>query len=169
MLPSIYNSGKMVASQAPAPSLPTANLGGTAPTAPVAVTMPAAQPPMFTAASFTQSVGNSPAVAAPTPQANLGMRPAATNLPTFAVGTTIDLDGQAFGEAVGRVRLSVGMISVTATVIDWNNDAVRVELPELELSGSTNATIEVFDAAGNSVVRSELRLTPVKNAVALAK
>ena len=166
MLPSIYDSGKMVPSTAPAPPLPTPTAAPTA--APVAS-------PVFQQASLTQApvaplVANvNPAPVSPASDSQLAIRPAAANnLPSFPAGSLIDLDGQQFGSAEGRVRLSIGVMTLPANVIDWNANQVRVQLPELELSGAADASIEVIDAAGNSIVRSSLRITPATARLALA-
>jgi hypothetical protein len=129
MLPSVSPNGMMVQSRAPAPFVDaTPGVGVTNPTAKFT------QPNSVTPTSLASSV----AVAATEPA-----------LPSIAVGSTLVLDGQVFGETTGVARLRIGGLSLPIEVLEWTNTSAKIRLPEVDLTSPMKAEIEVLRADGS--------------------
>jgi hypothetical protein len=129
MLPSVSPNGVMSQSRAPAPFVDaTPGVGVTNPTA-----------------KFTQPNG----VTSKSLVSNVTAATAEPALPSVAVGSTLVLDGQVFGEAAGVARLRVGGLSLPIEVLEWTNTSAKIRLPEVDLTSPMKAEIEVLRADGS--------------------
>lgn len=140
MLPVVNSNGSLAASNAPAG-------------APFIAEAPAAAPVQSSQPS------------APSANVQLQSEP---SLPNVAVGSTLALDGQQFGSEQGAVRLRISGMSLPAEVIEWDATSLKVKLPEMDLTSSMRADIEVIRADGSLASQSAIQLTPAVNRLALS-
>ncbi len=146
MLPSVSANGVLSASRAPMPFVDATNGGPfTSPTA--KLTTPKSLP--------TSNLASNVTVATTEP-----------SLPNVAVGSTLVLDGQLFGETQGVARLRVGGLSLPIEVLEWTNSSAKIRLPEVELTGAMKAEIEVLRADGSVASKSAIELTPANSRLA---
>src|SRR5690606_3887051 len=118
------------------------------------------QPP----AAPTQTVSSQ----TPVQQASLGIRQAPErSRPTFPTGSELVLDGQAFGEVTGGVRLMVGPMAMPVRIANWSASEVAIQLPTMELTGPADAELMVTDAAGKVITRSPIRIVPSQTRLAI--
>ena len=76
------------------------------------------------------------------------------------LGSVIMLNGQSFGGQPGGVRLRLSGMALPIQVVEWTPNAVKAQLPQIELTGLTLADIEVVRPDG-----SLASTTPVELAV----
>jgi hypothetical protein len=146
MLPSVSPNGVMTASRAPAPFVDaTPGVGVTNPTAKFT------KPNSGTQTSLASNV----AVAASEPA-----------LPSVAVGSTLVLDGQVFGETAGVARLRIGGLSLPIEVLEWTNTSAKIRLPEVDLASPMKAEIEVLRADGSVASTTAVELKPTADRLA---
>ena len=108
MLPSVSANGVLSASRAPMPFVDATNGGPfTNPTAKLTTPKSLA----------TSNLASNVTVAATEP-----------SLPNVAVGSTLVLDGQLFGETQGVARLRVGGLSLPIEVLEWTNSSAKIRL-----------------------------------------
>lgn len=93
-------------------------------------------------------------------------KPVEVALPKVAVGSTLVLDGQVFGEERGVARLRVGGLALPVEVIEWTNTSAKVRLPIVELTSATKADIEVLRADGSVAATTGVELNPAANRLA---
>ena len=141
MLPVVNTDGSLTASSAPAG------------TPFVAETPAAARAPAVSSQS-----------SAPSANIQIDSEP---SLPSVAVGSTLALDGVQFGSEQGAVRLRISGLSMAAEVIEWNATSLKVKLPELDLTSSMRADIEVIRADGSLASQSSVQLTPAVSRLAM--
>jgi hypothetical protein len=65
------------------------------------------------------------------------------------LGSVIMLNGQSFGPQPGGVRLRVSGMILPIQVVEWTPNAVKAQLPQIELTGVTLADIEVVRPDGS--------------------
>jgi hypothetical protein len=138
MLPSVSSNGVLSASRAPMPFVDA--------TTPIASNIPTAklsQPKFAPARNLASSA---------TP---IATEPA---LPSVAVGSTLVLDGQVFGETAGVARLRVGGLSLPIEVLEWTNNSVKIRLPEVDLTSPMKAEIGVLRADGSAASTTAIEL-----------
>ncbi len=151
MLPSISAIGTLGASNAPAAMADFTGTIGTAFSAPVNTTPSFAMPASFTSpASIT-----APAVEQPRTK--------------IAVGSTLLVDGQAFGDKPGVARLRVSGLSLPVEVLEWSTGSVKIRLPQVELASATVGDIEVLRADGSLASRTAVELTTANAQLAFGK
>ena len=169
MLPAIASNGSLSMSRSPAADavysgqFPTAymNVGAT----PTALTTPSqfATPNRFTPptqfAAPTEFTSTTPATESP----------AEPPRSKVTVGSTLLVDGQTFGDKAGVARLRVSGLSMPIEVLEWTNGAVKIRLPQVELTSATNADIEVVRADGNVASKTGIELNAATVQVALDK
>jgi len=90
-------------------------------------------------------------------------------IPSVAVGSTLLVEGQAFGPEKGTVKLHFGNVSLPVEIIEWTATAAKVQLPKLDVSAPTTADLEITLANGTLATKSTLRLSPGTNQVVLNK
>lgn len=136
--------------------------------------MPGAGQPNFgQPTNFGQPNGAAPKIEDPT--ANLNSAPTANvrtvsteeRLPSVAIGSVLTLDGQSFGNERGIVRLKVGGITLPIQALEWNATLVKIQLPQLDLSGAMKAEIEVLRADSSLASKSTIELTPAVSRLAM--
>jgi hypothetical protein len=152
MLPSVSANGVLSASRAPMPFVDA--------TSPTNYSNPVAklsQPKTIVNSNFSNS----------NLAANVTVAPTTPSLPSVAVGSTLVLDGQVFGESQGIARLRVGGLSLPIEVLEWTNSSAKIRLPEVELTGAMKAEIEVLRADGSMASKSAVELTPANSRLAL--
>ena len=81
-------------------------------------------------------------------------------LPSVATGSSLSLDGQQYGAEKGVVRLRVNNVALPVEVLDWSTTSAKVRLPQIDVTGSTKAVIEVVRADGSLASTSAVELTP---------
>lgn len=109
-----------------------------------------------------------PAPAAPAaPAANIRVESAEASLPSVAIGSVLVLDSASLGSEPGSVRLRISGVSLPVEVLEWTGGSAKIRLPEMELSESLRAEIEVLRADGSLASRSAIRLTPAATRLAL--
>lgn len=86
----------------------------------------------------------------------------------IAVGGTLLVDGQVFGEKPGLGRLQVNGFTLPVEVLGWSPSAVKIRLPQLKLTGATMADIEVLRADGSLASKTAIELTTAVEHVALS-
>jgi hypothetical protein len=152
MLPSVSANGVLSASRAPMPFV-----DGTTPTNYNNSTAKISQPKSIVNSNFANSNLAAKVTAAPT----------TPSLPSVAVGSTLVLDGQVFGETQGSARLRVGGLSLPIEVLEWTNSSAKIRLPEVELTGAVKAEIEVLRSDGSMASKSAVELTAANSRLAL--
>jgi hypothetical protein len=85
-----------------------------------------------------------------------------------AVGSTLVLDGQEFGNEQGVARLRVAGLALPVEVLEWTTSSAKIRLPKFEVTGATTAEIEVLRADGSLASKSSIQLTPAADRLALA-
>jgi hypothetical protein len=103
-----------------------------------------------------------------TPPSNTTTPPAPPRA-KVAVGSTLLVDGQTFGDKSGSARLSVSGLSLPVEVIEWTTGAVKIRLPKLDVTGSAPADLEVVRADGSLASKTGVELTTASVQVALGK
>jgi hypothetical protein len=83
-----------------------------------------------------------------------------------AVGATITLRGEAFGEKTGRVAMRVGDLLLGAKVTKWEDKAVTITLQQVGLAGAAKAKFLILKADGKLATEVPFELVPPQNAVA---
>ena len=146
MLPSVSANGVLSASRAPMPFV-DATSGGPFNNPTAKLTTPKSLP--------TSNLASNVTVATTEP-----------SLPSVAVGSTLVLDGQVFGEVQGIARLRVGGLSLPIEVLEWTNSSAKIRLPEVELTGAMKAEIEVLRSDGSVASKSAIELTPAADRLA---
>lgn len=86
-----------------------------------------------------------------------------------ALGSILMLNGQAFGDRAGGARLRISGMALPIEVIEWTPSAVKVRLPQFELTSITPAEIEVLRADGSLASKSAVELTPAPAQLALGQ
>jgi hypothetical protein len=85
------------------------------------------------------------------------------------VGSIVVLNGSAFGPMAGSARLRVGGMVLPVEVVEWSPSAVKVRLPQFDLTSMSVGKIELFRADGSSVSRTNVELVGTPEAVALGR
>jgi hypothetical protein len=152
VLPSVSANGQLRPANRPA------GIGDTTPVQGLPVTTPTGP----TTSNLAQALGTVTSNFAST------AKPATTEpaLPKVAVGSTLVLDGQTFGEESGVARLRVSGLSLPVEVLEWSTSAVKVRLPKLEVTSNTKADLEVLRSDGSVASTSAIELTPVADTLA---
>lgn len=145
MLPSISANGSLRQSRAPAPESVAKSSASTV------------RSGTSTAATSGGSVAAS----------NVSNSTVAESLPKIAAGSTLQIDGQVLGEAQGTVRLRISGLVFPVEVVEWTTNVAKVRLPELELTETTKAEIEVLRSDGSLASKSGVELTPTGDRLAL--
>jgi hypothetical protein len=156
MLPSISANGALLASRAPAAGAEFNGAFNQTFNSPVNTT-----PTFTTPVSFSNPTSFTPPVNTTTPPAPPRAK--------VAVGSTLLVDGQAFGDKSGSARLSVSGLSLPVEVLEWSTGAVKIRLPKLEVSGPAVADLEVVRADGSVASKTGVELTTASVQVALGK
>lgn len=86
-----------------------------------------------------------------------------------ALGSSLMLDGQAFGGTVGIARLRLSGTLMPIEVLEWTGSAVKIRLPQLQLAGSTIADIEVLRADGSLASKTPVELMIATEPLALGR
>jgi hypothetical protein len=94
------------------------------------------------------------------------VKPIEEALPKVAVGSTLVLDGQVFGEERGVARLRVSGLALPVEVLEWTNTSAKVRLPLVEITSATKADIEVLRADGSVAAKTGVELNPAANRLA---
>jgi hypothetical protein len=151
MLPSISANGTLSPSRAPVAGT---DFNGSFNTA---FSNPSVTSPAFVApASFTSPVSIAkPVVEQPRTK--------------VAVGSTLLVDGQTFGDKTGVARLHVSGLALPVEVIEWANSAVKIRLPKVELTSAANADIEVLRADGSLASKTAVELVSPSVQVAISR
>lgn len=102
-----------------------------------------------------------------TATANIRTVSTEASLPSVAIGSTLMLDGQELGDERGSVRLRVSGLALPIGIIEWNNNSAKIQLPQLDLTSSIKAEIEVLRADGSLASKSAVNLTPAATRLAL--
>ena len=87
--------------------------------------------------------------------------------PMFTAGSQLVLDGQEFGGTPGRVQLIVGAMRLPARIANWTPNEVAIALPQLDLTSTSDARIVIFNANGQMVTSSNIRLAPAASRLAM--
>ena len=88
--------------------------------------------------------------------------------PKVTLGSTLMINGQSFGDTSGAAQLRIGGAALKIEVVEWTGNSVKIRLPLLDMTGSTNADIEVLRADGSLASKTPVEIgTP--NNVALAR
>jgi hypothetical protein len=114
--------------------------GTTSAAAPVAAAVPVAG----------SAVANPAAAAAVDDSAGL------TNVP---VGATIKLDAADLGAQQGRVNVVAGNLVLPASVVSWNEKAVSLTVPQIELTAPMKAKFVVRRADGSIANETPFQLS----------
>jgi hypothetical protein len=75
------------------------------------------------------------------------------------LGSLIMLNGQSFGGQPGGVRLRLNGMALPIQVVEWTPNAVKAQLPQIELTGLTLADIEVVRPDGSLASTTPVELT----------
>jgi hypothetical protein len=86
-----------------------------------------------------------------------------------AVGSVLMVNGQAFGDKAGGARLRVSGMAMPIEVLEWTPAAVKVRLPQVEITGVTPAEIEVFRGDGSLASKTAVELTASSEQLALGR
>jgi hypothetical protein len=78
-------------------------------------------------------------------------------------GATIKVDAQNLGPQPGRVSIVVGNLSLPGVVANWNDNAVNITLPLVEVTGPVRAKIVVRRANGSVANETPFELTASTN------
>ncbi len=150
MLPSISPNGILSVSRAPAGETNFNGFNNTFSSSPVT------SPSFVAPTSFTAPVSTvKPVVEQPRP--------------TIAVGSTLLVDGQTFGDKPGAAHVSVAGLALPVEVIEWSTSAVKIRLPKVEITTTTYGNIEVVRADGSLASRTAVELTKAVEPIALSK
>jgi hypothetical protein len=84
----------------------------------------------------------------------------AEELPQVPVGATITLGGEQLGDVAGQVLVELGPLVLRAVVVDWQDDAVAVTVPELVLTEAAAATLHIVAADGTVLASLPVELIP---------
>jgi hypothetical protein len=101
------------------------------------------------------------------PAANIRVATPEESFPSVAMGSILILDGQELGSQPGMVRMRIHGLALPTKVLDWNDSSAKIQLPQLDLSKSTQAEIEVMRADGSLASSSQINLTPAATRLAL--
>jgi hypothetical protein len=169
MLPAIASNGSLSMSRSPAADavysgqFPTAYMNVGATSQPLTTPSQFATPNRFTPptqfAAPTEFTSTTPATESP----------AEPPRSKVTVGSTLLVDGQTFGDKAGVARLRVSGLSMPIEVLEWTNGAVKIRLPQVELTSATNADIELVRADGNVASKTGIELSAATVQVALDK
>ncbi len=86
-----------------------------------------------------------------------------------AVGSTLMVNGQAFGDKAGGARLRVSGMALPIEVLEWTAAGVKVRLPQVEVTGSTPAEIEVVRGDGSLASKMPVELMASPEQLALSR
>ncbi len=86
-----------------------------------------------------------------------------------AVGSSLLVDGQTFGEKTGVARLRISGFALPIDVIEWTNSAVKIHLPKADVTSGTKADIEVVRADGSLASKTAVELVSPSVQVAASK
>jgi hypothetical protein len=156
MLPSISPNGMLTASRAPAAGADMYGMYNQTFSPQVNTSTPFTTPLSFNNATTFTPPSNSTTPPAP-PRAKV------------AVGSTLLVDGQTFGDKSGSARLSVSGLSLPVEVLEWTTGAVKIRLPKLDVTSSAPADLEVVRADGSLASKTGVELTTSSVQVALGK
>jgi len=151
-----FNPSQLGEGQPMSPQGMPMNLGGFAPTNP-------ASAPMNSPAGTPNAQPN----AAIIPAANIREASEERSLPRVAIGSVLSLDGQSLGSDKGVVRLRIGGMALPIEVLEWNAEAAKIRLPEIDLASPMKAEIEVVRADGSLASKSAVELTSAATRLAL--
>ncbi len=71
------------------------------------------------------------------------------SLTVVPAGATIKVDAQNLGPQPGRVSIVVGNLALPGVVANWSDNAVKITLPQVEVTGPVRAKIVVRRADGS--------------------
>jgi hypothetical protein len=86
-----------------------------------------------------------------------------------AVGSVLMVNGQAFGDKAGGARLRISGMAMPIEVLEWTPAGVKVRLPQVEITGSTPAEIEVVRGDGSLASKTAVELIPSPEQLALGR
>lgn len=163
-LPTIYDSGRMIPSDAPAPPAPAMIAPVAVPSAPAGGPMPGPAPqPGFQPQGQPQQLQVQPISTG----SAMNIRQAERTIPTFTSGSQLVLDGQQFGGTPGQVQLVLGPMTLPVGIANWTPSEVTIQLPELPLTTAADARVVILDASGKLITQSEIRLAPTSSRLAM--
>jgi hypothetical protein len=90
-----------------------------------------------------------------------GQIAAPSDVPTVSPGQAVTLEGSNLGFQTGRIQIAIGGRTLDATVQRWSNNEVIAVLPQLSLSNSAQATVQIVRADGSVADQLEVVLAPV--------
>jgi hypothetical protein len=91
------------------------------------------------------------------------------NRTLVAVGSSLMVNGQAFGTSPGGARLRISGMALPIEVLEWTPAGVTVRLPQIEITGVTPAEIEVFRGDGSLAAKTPVELTASPNQLVLGR
>lgn len=174
-LPSISPSGALNPSGAPiadALRLSPVNANAMRPAGPMIVGGPVG-PMTSTAGPMAGPTGPIGPVSGPagpmTPNAGTSpVAPQTAPRPTMMAGSSLQVDGQVFGDKPGMARLLIGGKALQIDVLEWFSSAIKIRLPQVVLTGPSSAEIEILRADGSLAAKTPVELVPATG-VALTK
>jgi hypothetical protein len=83
----------------------------------------------------------------------------ATQIVNVPVGATVTLPG-ARGTQVGEVYLVLSGVRLPLPIKDWNETGVTVALPDMQISGATQAQLEITAPGSNTPEILSIQLQP---------
>ena len=83
-----------------------------------------------------------------------------SEVPTLVPGQAVTLEGSDLGFQTGRIQLTIGGLTLDATVQRWGNNEVIAVLPQLSLSSSARATVQIVRADGSVADQLDVVLSP---------
>ena len=86
-----------------------------------------------------------------------------------AVGSTLMVNGQAFGDKAGGARLRISGMAMPIEVLEWTPASVTVRLPQIEITDTTPAEIEVVRDDGSLASKMAIALTASPEQLALGR
>jgi len=86
-----------------------------------------------------------------------------------AIGSTLLINGQAFGNLPGGARLRITSMALPIQVVEWTPNAVKVMVPPVELTGVTPAEIELILPDGTLAAKMPVELIPSPQGLAIGR
>jgi hypothetical protein len=93
------------------------------------------------------------------PMVDLAIAQPASNV--APVGAKVQLSGEGFGLAPGRIILEMPGVKLNARVLDWNALGAVLELPQLNLAAPAAARLVVIRTDGQTAPAIPVKLVPV--------
>ena len=114
------------------------------------VVQPAPQPPQ-------QPVVDSQANGART------TRPQPAPLPKVELGSVVSIEGQGFGDEPGAVFIKIGQLVLTAELVEWTDELVEAQMPDMPMADRVRASIFVMAATEEIVEQTDVALLPASH------